>query len=163
MEKYKIVYKYNGHEIEAGQNGWIPSRDIAERILDQMKKRALYGNRNLYLIGRAATSADASTRADMRKYNGKHVWNYDWLYCDALRPGDYVEDEIVDSFMNALPPACMSASCSQLGEPYSTRIIDGVAKNTYLTFKRIDKNTWEFCGDCFRGESVQRGELPVYV
>ena len=52
--EYRVVYKYkkNNKEyvIEAGQNGWIPSKEIADRILKHYSdNKVLYRDRVLYL------------------------------------------------------------------------------------------------------------------
>lgn len=35
-----------------------------------------------------------------------------------LQVGDLVDDEMVDYFIEVLPPACMSPQCLQIGEPF---------------------------------------------
>jgi hypothetical protein len=59
----------------------------------------------------------------------------------------------------------MRSDCCQLGEPHDSRVDEnGKGHNTYETFKRIADGIWEYCGDCFRGENVQRGtEMPYIV
>jgi len=87
----------------------------------------------------------------------------------GLKIGDLVSEEVVSDLMDCLPPACMRADCSQLGEPYSHREDPDTGKwrATYATFKRVKGHwpdgIWEFCGHCFRGENVERGKDPVYV
>lgn len=39
-EEYKVVYDLNGQAIEVDQNGWIPDKEIADKIL---KKRVENG------------------------------------------------------------------------------------------------------------------------
>ena len=36
-----------------------------------------------------------------------------------LQVGDVVDDEMYDYFLGVLPPACNSATCLQIGEPYT--------------------------------------------
>lgn len=48
---------------------------------------------------------------------------------DYLRKGDIVEENLVDYFMNVMPPRAMSYGCLQVGEPHShyrTIVISGV-------------------------------------
>lgn len=76
----------------------------------------------------------------------------DWkgnLY-DYLQIGDIVDEEMVEYFIDVLPPACFNSSCIQMGEPYSH--IDGNA--TYATLKKVD-GEWVFAGNCFYGETEQ--------
>lgn len=103
------------------------------------------------------------------KYNGKEVISIDKFSYDTAKTGDYVEQEVVDEAMDMLPPACMSANCFQLGEPYSHREDPDTGKwrATYATFKKVageyPNGIWEYCGHCFRGETIERGKNPCYV
>mgnify|MGYP006887196635 FL=1 len=94
-------------------------------------------------------------------YNGKEVIdNEHYFGLDACEVGDYFTEDMVDGFMNVLPPACMRSDCSQIGEPVSDKMDkDGKYKPTYTTFKKVDKGIWEYCGDCFIGENV----MPNYT
>lgn len=76
--------------------------------------------------------------------------------CDAII-GDLVDQQVVQNFMDCLPPASMTSECSQLGEPYSHKE-DGFGKwrATYLTFRRLDHTTWIYCGHCFRGQNIEK-------
>lgn len=101
---------------------------------------------------------------ECRIHEGKKVYNTDWYYgTDALFIGDYVEEDIVDDLINMLPPACMRSDCSQLGEAADHKVDEnGKTRATYATFKKIAEHTWEYCGNCFRGENVARGkEIPM--
>ena len=158
--EYKVVYDHAGYQLEAGQNGWIPDRRIAERILNNKQSRQLFRDCSLYLIERPSEK----THEPCRTANGRIILNSDHFYVDALEVGDLVEEEIVQDFMDCLPPACMRGDCAQLGEPFSLRIDkDGRTRNTYLTFKSVGEGTWEYCGDCFRGVNVINGERPDYI
>lgn len=163
MKEYRVVYNYNEFTIEAGQNGWIPAKEIAEKVLKHQQNKAYFRNTKLYLEERERT--EPFDKADCRTYEGKTVYNEDWLYFDALEIGDYVEAEVVDNFMDMLPPACMRSDCAQIGEAASYMLDerDGKCKATYSTFKLIGKNVWEYCGDCFRGENVQHGKEIQYA
>lgn len=158
MKEYRVVYNYNGYTIEAGQNGWIPSRLIAEKILNKQQSRSFFRDTKLYLEEREMETP--TDKEPCRFYNDKIVYNQDWLYFDALEVGNYVENEVVDNFMDMLPPACWRSDCAQIGEPAEHMLDkrDGKYKPTYSTFKRIEKDIWEYCGNCFRGENVQKGE-----
>lgn len=90
------------------------------------------------------------------------------IYVEGIgqyEPGDWVTQEVVDEYMNALPPACMRSDCSQLGEPYSHREDpeSGKFRATYLTFAKVAPGLWEYRGHCFRGENTERGTDPVYL
>lgn len=101
-------------------------------------------------------------------YNGKEVWTRETFDYSKVQAGDYVDQAVVDDAMDCLPPTCMSSQCSQMGEPYSHRQDPDTGKwrATYATFKRVagmwPEGVWEYCGHCFRGETVERGKDPVY-
>ena len=101
-------------------------------------------------------------------YHGKEVYTRETFRFDKAQIGDYVDQELVDDFMDMLPPACMSTRCSQIGEPYSHRQDPDTGKRraTYATFKRVSgeypNGIWQYCGNCFRGETVERGKGLSY-
>ena len=100
----------------------------------------------------------------MMMYNGKKVYGIEEFKYSEAKIGDYVTQEVVDDAMDCLPPACMRSDCSQMGEPYSMKKDPDTGKwrNVYNTFKRVEKKVWEYCGHCFRGENVERGEeMPI--
>ena len=81
------------------------------------------------------------------------------------KPGDYVVEAVVDEAINCLPPAFLSSACAQMGCPYSHREDPktGRWRATYATFKRCPDvpGIWEYCGHCFQGETVERGQDPI--
>ena len=49
MKEYRVCYIYNGeYTIEAGSNGWIPSKEIAQKILSNLQRKHLYQDRQLF-------------------------------------------------------------------------------------------------------------------
>lgn len=161
MIGYQVMYEHKGYELSAGNPQIFPTREIAEAYKKHYESHP-WNDHELYIKeveyqGRALTPC--------REYEGKTVFNKDYYSgCDALNVGDLVEEEIVDDLINCLPPACMRSDCSQLGEPHNHKIDDdGKTRATYVTFKRIAEGIWEYCGDCFRGENVQRGTELQYV
>ena len=82
----------------------------------------------------------------------------------TAKPGTLVTQEVVDDAMDCLPPVRMSARCSQMGEPHSTKIDDktGQYRQTYATFRKVagewPHGIWEYCGNCFAGETEERGK-----
>ena len=96
-------------------------------------------------------------------FDGKQVYT-EWDN-ERIRIGDYVTQDVVDDFMDCLPPACYSSRCSQMGEPYSCREDPNTGKfrNTYMTFSRVSGQIWKYCGNCFQGETEERGVDPPYI
>lgn len=97
----------------------------------------------------------------MKEYNGKKLITMkDWTesFDKIAEPGDFVEEDIVDSFINCVPPVCLRSDCTQCGEPYSYEE-DPVSKTwkpTYTTFKRVTVGIYVYCGTCFYGENERR-------
>ena len=75
---------------------------------------------------------------------------------DYLRVGDIVAEDIVDNFMNMLPPRAMLHGFLQVGEPYS-HVYDNsrALRPTYMTFAKCD-GQWRYYGNCFAYETVDR-------
>ena len=98
-------------------------------------------------------------------YQEKEVFTLDNFDYAAAKPGDYVEEAVVEAVMDCLPPICMGSACAQMGEPYGMcqDPTTGVWRSTYATFKRcLDASgIWEYCGHCFPGETIERGTPPA--
>lgn len=108
---------------------------------------------------------DGIPLSEPKMYNGKEVVDKEHYFgLDAHEIGDYFTEDMVNYFMDLLPPACMRSNCSQIGEPCSSRIDEnGKGRITYSTFKKVDDGIWEYCGDCFRGENYMHGKDIPYV
>jgi hypothetical protein len=77
---------------------------------------------------------------------------------DYLEVGDEVDGEMLDYFLNVLPPRTNRAGLLQAGGEISTvKNIDGGWLPTHLTFKQ-QGGTWRYAGRCFEGsaEPVQK-------
>lgn len=89
----------------------------------------------------------------------KEIFILDDFDYAAAKPGDYVEEAVVDAAMNCLPPVCMSSSCSQMGPPLGMRQDPTTRawRSTDATFKRcLDvSGIWEYFGHCFPGKTVE--------
>lgn len=75
---------------------------------------------------------------------------------DYLHVGDIVAEDIVDNFINLLPPRAISHGFLQVGEPHS-HAYDGARalKPTFMTFAKCDGH-WRYYGNCFAWETVDR-------
>lgn len=99
----------------------------------------------------------------------KNVQTYEeWMnsglptFEDYCKPGDIVDEAMVDYFMNSVPPVTMSSSCAQAGEAYSHERDDyGKYRATYTTFFRLTPSSWRFAGYCFKGETTNRVEVKT--
>lgn len=101
----------------------------------------------------------------MQKINGrKAVTISDWLlagdFDKAANPGDLVSEDIIEEFVNCLPPTTLHSDLVQVGEPYSY-CYDPEAerwRETYTTFAKSDAG-WIYCGKCFSGQIEEPPEL----
>lgn len=72
---------------------------------------------------------------------------------DYLEVGDEVDGEMLDYFLNVLPPRTNRAGLLQAGGEISTvKNIDGGWLPTHLTFKQ-QGGTWRYAGRCFAGSA----------
>ena len=79
----------------------------------------------------------------------------------AAKPGDLVDEEIVEEFVNCLPPTTLRGDLVQAGEPYSHQY-DPEAERwraTYTTFAKVE-GEWTYCGKCFVGKTKEPQGLP---
>ncbi len=77
---------------------------------------------------------------------------------DYCRPGDEVDEEMVEYFINSVPPVSLSSNCTQAGETYDAAVDESTGRRqcTYTTFHIIGEGRWKFDGYCFRKENVNR-------
>lgn len=83
------------------------------------------------------------------------------MFEDYCFPGDEVDEDIVDYFINIVPPITLRSSCTQIGEANSTKLdSNGRYRNTYSTFHRIENGHWIYDGDCFKDCNENQAEKP---
>lgn len=84
-------------------------------------------------------------------------WDREGNFFQIAKPGDRVEEEIVGSFRDCVPPALLDADFLQVGEPvrYEKDSRTGTNKPTFVTFSKDDTGTWKYCGVCFLGRSTE--------
>ena len=100
---------------------------------------------------------------DREKVKTLYGWHRSGLptFEDYCFPGDTVSGDIVDYFVNSVPPVLMRATCTQAGEAYSIEPDeDGKHRNTYTTFHREPGGNWIFDGYCFFGSNENRVNRP---
>lgn len=86
-------------------------------------------------------------------YNVKEQSDWKSDFNTDFKPGDYVDQEIVDYFRDVLPPRKMWPGYLQVGEPYSHAPgPDGQYRATYNTFVDAAPGIWMYCGHCFVGQ-----------
>lgn len=78
----------------------------------------------------------------------------------VARPGDEVELDVVQAFIDAVPPIILKAELIQAGEPYSCELDPdtGYWHDTFTTFKR-ESGHWIYCGHCFRNKTEEPKRL----
>lgn len=99
-----------------------------------------------------------TVKIDNREIQVKEQSDWKGDFNEDFKPGDYVDQEIVDYFRDVLPPRSMGPGYLQVGEPYS-HIPDkeGRYRATYNTFKKSAPGVWKYCGHCFAGGTKHRG------
>ena len=72
-------------------------------------------------------------------------------YC---KPGDIVDKDIVDYFLNSLPPISLREYYVQAGGAFDYILDkeDNLVKPTYTTFEKED-GKWVYKGNCFKGKN----------
>lgn len=127
------------------------------------------GNRvKLTLTQMYAVLQCAVIAQDALKYNGKPKTFDEWTESGALDfdsyvgLGDEVDEEIVNNFLELLPPACHSSRLMQMGEP-NEHLPDekGNFLPTYMTFEKTD-GKWHYRGYCFHCETKNRKRMPTF-
>lgn len=162
LKGYEVVYYHKGkYRLSAGNPQIFPTRKAAEVY---KKHYASYTWFNDTLVIEEV-EYDGVPLSESKMYNGKEIVDKEHYFgLDAHEVGEYFAEDMIDSFMDLLPPACMRSDCSQIGEPCSSRIDEnGECRTTYSTFKKVDDGIWEYCGDCFRGENYMHGKDIPYV
>lgn len=158
---YQVVFYHNGDRLSAGNPQIFPTQKIAEVYKKYYSSRP-WCKEQLFV---EKVEYEGVPLSASRTYNGKEIIDEEHFYgLDACEIGDYFTEDMVNQFMDLLPCACLRSDCSQIGEAVSWRIDEnGDTKTTYATFKKIDEDIWEYCGDCFKGENQQRGMEIPYV
>lgn len=161
LKGYEVVYYNGGYRLSAGNPQIFPTRKAAEVYKKHYEAYAWF-NEDLVI---EEVEYDGVPLSEPKIYKGKEIVDQEHYFgLDAHEVGEYFTEDMVDFFMNLLPPACMRSDCSQIGEPYSNRIDEnGEGRTTYSTFKKVNDGIWEYCGDCFRGENYMHGKNIPYV
>ena len=161
LKGYQVVYYNNGYRLTAVNLQAFPTLKVAE-IYKKNYESYPWMDHELFI---EEVEYEGVPLSESQLYNGKEVIDKEHYFgLDACEIGDYFTEDMVNDFMDLLPPVCMRSDCSQIGEPCSSRIDEnGEGRITYSTFKKVDDGIWEYCGDCFRGENVKRGKELPYV
>jgi len=158
--EYALFYDHKGYRIPVGTEGWVPTRRIANKLIAYHESRPINKDVEIYMVERIKERL----YEPMKHFNGKLVYNSDYLFWNALSAGDYVSEQIARYITDAISPASMRSDCLQLGEPASTKIDDeGRERSVYITLKKVSEEVYEYCGKCFRGENKERGRYPQYA
>ena len=85
--------------------------------------------------------------------SGCRTWDE---YC---KPGEKVDQEVADYFLDIIPPKIMTKEYFQVGEPHSYAIDPRTMKGaeTYSTFIRCGKEIWEYAGNCYENTTTDIG------
>lgn len=91
---------------------------------------------------------------ELKTLHGWHEFaekNSDGSWDKYCKPGDLVDEEVYDYFLDILPPRSMGRGYLQVGEPYSSAFDPefGKWRQTFSTFRRVQKGVWMYLGNCF--------------
>lgn len=161
-EGYVVGYYHNDIFLSCGNHMVVPDKEVAENYLRFCKQNHIYKNNNLVI---KSEPYNGEKPKDMQIFNGKVVRDRSNYYgLDYHSKGDLFAEDVYWDLMNCLPPKCFTDRCSQVGEPHSHKInCKGECKPTYATFSKVAEGIWEFKGNCFYGETEERGQEIPYL
>jgi len=114
-----------------------------------------------YFCGKCGCALDPGEKCDCERGSEEKLVTYeDWeaagSFSDCAKPGDLVEERIVDEFLNCVPPASHRAGYIQCGEPYSSEYDTERDRwrSTFATFAKTGEH-WRYCGNCFIGATEE--------
>lgn len=85
---------------------------------------------------------------------------------DFFKAGDLVSEDIVNDFLNSVPPVTHYETFIQAGEPYGARFDseDNKWKETYTTFEK-EAAHWIYKGNCFKNKNIDQTYInkPSYL
>lgn len=128
----------------------FPCADGASAVLSNEQLLEL-----LYKVKEAQTEMASSSPKTLK------AWEDSGLdLVEFVSVGDIVDEDIVNYFLNVLPPIVNYRNLLQVSEPFSSEACEsGGCKNTYLTFHKEADGNWHFCGACFPYEHVNRADM----
>ena len=159
MPGYQVVYDYKGHQICCGNSYVFHDKEMAERYRDKYAKTyACYGwdDHKPYII---TAVYEGKRPVPNKEYKGKTLFVEPNWFGDVGCEGDFVEEKIVDWFLNCVPPRTFTSGMIQCGEPASS-CVEGM---TYSTFVKVDEDVWEYKGDCLAGTTKHGTPIPVVM
>lgn len=102
------------------------------------------------------------------KFNGKpktmEEWNSSGIteFDDYVGLGDEVDEEIVDNYLDLVPPACHTKRLVQMGDPVEhLPNADGRYEAIYMTFEKVD-GKWYYRGYCFLCDTRNKKRFPTF-
>lgn len=79
---------------------------------------------------------------------------------DVLEIGDVISLKLMNRLVNFFLPINVDKDCLQLRGQSKERIDrqTNEVRKVYPTFRAITKDEWYYCGRCYLGENVERGD-----
>ena len=110
---------------------------------------------------RKITEGEQVKSMDGWRKSGLHSWE------DYCKPGELVTEDIVDQFVNSVPPTTLRSGYVQAGEAYDSQPDgDGIWRDTYTTFTYHGKDgagrsLWLHNGYCFKNGTDNRADVKT--
>ena len=154
LKGYQVVYYYHGHRLFVGNTQTFPTEKAAARYKKHYKSYP-WMNHPLLI---ETVEYEGVPLKEYSLYNGEEVIDKEHYFgLETCEAGDYFAEELINDFVDMLPPACMRSGYFQIGEPIFHQMDkDGKERPAFATFEKIDfeNRIWKYCGSCFRGETV---------
>lgn len=141
---------------------YYPTKEMAENVANVLRQINTDPHKE-YFVGCYALWEEQNINwfkhlPERRIFKGKSVYSTMWISRFVLAVGDYVENEYVEAVRET---ATVSAdNIVQEGDPVAQKVDDGgFVRGVFATYKRVDAETWEYCGLCFKGDSQEKGKF----
>ena len=154
LKGYEVVYYLKGCRLHAGNKQTFPTRKVAKTYKKNYEAYPWMDHE----LTIEEVEYEGVPLSEYKYYNGKEVIDEEHYFgLLAHDVGTYFLAEKVMDFMCALPPAYRKNGIAQMGEP-ANQVCDenGKLRTTYATFKHVAEDIWEYCGECFLGENINR-------
>lgn len=144
-------------------NKLYPTREIAENVRHVYEQFCLEPFRT-FRIAKVELFARSEIEwfeslPKRRTFNGKHVLPKEWVFRFGLAVGDYVESSYID-FLRKGNFVSDNGYMIQERKSFAQKMDrNGDMHAVFCTYKRINEETYEYCGLSFHWQTEESGEF----